>query len=282
LDIKELKKEFTNNLAGRYPPEELQSFFNILSEKHLGLSRIEIALHPTLKVSKQNSEKFKEAYQRLKQFEPIQYIVGATEFYGLPFLVNKNVLIPRPETEELVAWIVAENKGRALEVLDIGTGSGCIAIALAHKLPEASVSGIDISKKALRVANQNALNNKVSVNFKKHDVLNLKKEHLNTTFNIIVSNPPYVREQEKSQLEPNVIKHEPSLALFVKDEDPLLFYRKIAQLSKKYLKPTGSLYFEINEYLSKELITMLKKEGFNKVLLRNDIFGKPRMLKCEI
>ncbi len=299
ITLKELKEKFIKSLLEKYPSEEVHSFFNLLSEKYLGLSRIEIALHSDKEVSEENRKQFKDSIQRLHQFEPIQYIVGETEFYSLPFIVDKNVLIPRPETEELVSWILEDKKEKRVErkdlliakevsqtILDIGTGSGCIAISLAHSLPDTLVSAIDISKGALQIAKQNASNNRVTVNFQLADILNYNPQQWNLEFkdlkfDIIVSNPPYVREQEKSLLEPNVIRHEPAMALFVKDTDPLLFYRKIAEISKDFLKPNGSLYFEINEYLSKELILMLKTEGFKKIILRKDIFGKDRMIKCK-
>jgi len=281
LNIEVLKQEFINALSGLYPSEEILSFFNLLSEKYLGLSRIEIALNPDQKVLEEDTILFEKAIYRLKEFEPIQYIIGETDFYGLQFLVDNNVLIPRPETEELVDWIIKESQDKSINILDIGTGSGCIAISLAHSLPKALVSGIDISEGALQIAKQNSQLNKVNVTFDKADILNIEDKILEMNLDIIVSNPPYVREQEKSQIEPNVIKHEPVLALFVEDNDPLLFYRKIAQFSKKYLKKEGSLYFEINEYLSKELIIMLKTKGFNEIVLRKDIFGKARMIKCK-
>jgi len=294
LKLKNIKQEFIHALSGLYPSEEIQSFFSILSEAYLGLSRIDIALQAEKEITEENSEKFNKAILRLKEFEPIQYIIGETEFYGLPFFVNKEVLIPRPETEELVAWIVKENRENREErkdllianeksktILDIGTGSGCIAVSLAYNLPSVKVSALDISLGALSIAKQNAKRNKTSVNFIKADVLNIDDGFFKEEFDVIVSNPPYVRELEKSQIEPNVIKFEPATALFVKDDDPLLFYRKIAQLSQKYLKPDGALYFEINEYLSKELIIMLNTEGFTDVVLKEDIFGKARMIKCR-
>ncbi len=290
MKIKDLKQDFITTLSDLYPSEEIQSFFNLLVEKHLGLSRIDISLKPNTNISEVIHQIFINALKRLKQYEPIQYIIGETEFYGIPFLVDKNVLIPRPETEELVSWILEESKDVSavhnLSIVDIGTGSGCIAISLACNLPNAHIVAIDISEWALQIASQNATKNKVSVKFIEADVLQQDFKKWNSMFkdlkvDIIVSNPPYVREQEKEQIKANVIRHEPATALFVKDEDPLLFYRKIAQLSKTLLKPNGILYFEINEYLYKDLFKMLKYEGFNKISLRKDIFGKDRMVKCK-
>ncbi len=283
MNIKELKQEFFSNLFGLYPSEELTSFFGFLSEKYLGLSRLDSALQPDLKVSETASKKIKEAIERLKIHEPIQYIIGETEFYGLTFSVNKNVLIPRPETEELVDWIIEDYKPQTTNhepqtLLDIGTGSGCIAISLAKKLPQASVSAIDISEKALKVALYNAEINQVNIDFTKQDIL--KSDTLSQKFNCIVSNPPYVSEKEKDMMKPNVLEYEPATALFVENEDPFLFYHKIAQLGKKYLANNGSLYFELNEYLSEELVVLLKNLGYKKITLKKDIYGKYRMIKC--
>ena len=285
MKLKDLKQLFINSLKDIYPSEEVQSFFNLLANKHLGLSRIEIAIQPDKIVSEVKVLEFKKAISRLENFEPIQYIIGGTEFFGLPFLVNKDVLIPRPETEELVSWIINDSKNKLANILDVGTGSGCIAISLANKLKNATVSAIDISDKALSIAKQNALLNKVNVNFMSVDVLKFEKSeqlisHLDSKYDVIVSNPPYVRMLEKELMQPNVIEHEPDIALFVEDEDPLLFYRKISQLSKQYLKQDGVLYFEINEYLSKEMKVMLDSEGFKNIEIKKDIFEKDRMIKC--
>jgi release factor glutamine methyltransferase len=298
LNIKELKQEFISNLSGIYPLEEVQSFFTLLIEKYLSLSRVEIVLKAEEETSENSIKIFRDAINRLKKFEPIQYIIGETEFYGLIFKVVCNVLIPRPETEELVKWILDDAKEKridkkatyqnplSLSILDIGTGSGCISVALAHHLPNAEISGIDISKPALKLAKQNAILNKAQVGFVRGDILSPEQDLndlilLENGIDIIVSNPPYVREQEKEQIAPNVIRHEPAIALFVKDSDPLIFYRRIAQFAKKYLKPEGVLYFEINQYLYKDLVFLLKTEGFGEVLLRKDIFGKERMIKCR-
>jgi len=323
MNIKELKQFFTKSLSELYPSEEIQSFFNLLSEKHVGMSRIEIALHPDKEISEENLKVFKNTIQRLKNLEPIQYILGETAFFGLNFKVDKNVLIPRPETEELVAWVIKERREKREEkreqrkerrekreekrekrevreesrglfianlkpktILDIGTGSGCIAISLAHNLPNYKVSAIDISEGALKIAKQNASDNNVLINFQLVDILNFNQKpwnlvFKNSLFDTIVSNPPYVRELEKELMEPNVVKHEPALALFVEDNDPLLFYRKIAQFSQQFLKEKGTLFFEINEYLSKDVCEMLTVEGFINIEVKKDIFEKDRMVKCN-
>ena len=298
MKIKELKQEFNSNLSGIYPSEEVQSFFTLLTEKYLSLSRIDIVLQAEAEVSENIIKIFRGAAKRLKEFEPIQYIIGETEFFGLIFNVDSNVLIPRPETEELVNWILNDVKEKRIEkkatnqktppfsILDIGSGSGCISITLSQHLPDVEITGIDISKAALKLAQQNALLKKVPVNFVRIDILNQELNFndllpLENGLDVIVSNPPYVREQEKKQIAPNVIKHEPAIALFVKDDDPLIFYRRIAQFAKKHLKTEGTLYFEINQYLYKDLVILLKTEGFKDIQLRKDIFGKERMIKCR-
>ena len=292
MKISELKSSFNNSLQGIYPFEEIQSFFNILSEKYISLSRIEIALNPEKEVSSEDSERFQEAILRLEKQEPIQYIIGETEFYGLPFKVNKHTLIPRPETEELVEWILSEQKlGAAwvesLKILDIGTGSGCIAISLAKNLLNSIVHALDVSEEALQIARKNAVLNGVDVQFFLTDILKTKKlltgaVQSERRYDIIVSNPPYVRELEREQMQRNVLEYEPETALFVKDEDPLLFYRVISRLAKNSLKLGGTLFFEINEQFSKELEELLKIEGFQEIELEQDIYGKNRMLKCSL
>jgi release factor glutamine methyltransferase len=226
--------------------------------------------------------RWESAMAELKKQKPIQYILGETEFYGLPFLVNENVLIPRPETEELVALILAEGKGKREEgkvrILDIGTGSGCIPIALKKHLPEAEVSAIDVSEKALALAMKNAELNQVDFHFRLQDIL--ATDDLESSFDIIVSNPPYVRHLEKIEIQPNVLQYEPHLALFVADDDALLFYRKIAALAQKHLTPKGKLYFEINQYLGKETVALVESFGFTEVRLHQDIYGNDRMVSA--
>ena len=283
MNLKELKTYFISSIAHLYASEEVLSFFYLLAEKQLGLSRIAIALQPEQEISEAAKLAFNKAIYRLGNFEPIQFITGDTEFFGLTLMVDKSVLIPRPETEELVDWIADKNQNKEATILDIGTGSGCIAISLAKYLPKAKVYSLDIYAEALLVAKQNAALNKVDVTFVNADVLNENAWELtfkDVKFNTIVSNPPYVRIVEKKLMKPNVINHEPAIALFVKDEDSLLFYRKIAQLSKLYLRPEGTLYFEINEYLSREMKEMLIFEGFKDIEIRKDIFKKDRMIKC--
>jgi len=282
LTLKEIKASFKNSLSDLYPSEEIQSLFNILSEEYLKLSRVEIALNPEKEIQEEDAEKFEKTLRRLENQEPIQYIIGATEFYSLSFKVNKYTLIPRPETEELVEWILDNSEFRIQnsELLDIGTGSGCIAISLAKNLPNSKVSAIDISEEALKIAHQNAELNKVEIEFFQTDIL--KAKTLPKQYDVIISNPPYVRELEKKRMHQNVLKYEPDSALYVSNEDPLLFYKIISRLAKTHLEPKGKLFFEINEYLAIELIELLKSEGFQNIEVKKDIFGKDRMLKCKL
>ncbi|MGO1586119.1 MAG: peptide chain release factor N(5)-glutamine methyltransferase [Mesonia sp.] len=280
MTLQELKLNFFTELNEQYPATEIESFFFWLTQSELNISRLEMALDPQKEVHTQQMERFRIATSRLKNYEPIQYIVGETEFYGCLIKVNPSVLIPRPETEELVAWMVEDlkDKKEAFRILDIGTGSGCIPISLAKSLPQAEISAIDISAEAIKTAKENANLNKVKVEFLQQDIL--KTEKLDAKFEVIVSNPPYVRELEKKMMQENVLKHEPNLALFVSDENPLIFYRKIAQLAYKALSEKGVLYFEINEYLAKETEELLYEIGFSFIEIKNDIFDKSRMIKA--
>jgi release factor glutamine methyltransferase len=284
--IQEFKRHFFSELSNVYPETEIQSFFTILVEFKLHLSRIQLALEHDFNLDNDDFDFLQNALLKLKNQIPIQYIVGETTFCGLLFKVDKNVLIPRPETEELVEWILqnlptgrqAQNS-KSLKILDVGTGSGCIAISLAKNLPNAKVSAIDISEEALNVAENNTAMNQVTINFMNADILKIEK--LENDFDIIVSNPPYVRELEKAQMQQNVLSNEPHIALFVKDKNPLLFYDKITELAKNHLTENGVLYFEINQYLGAETVDLLKSKGFKNIELKKDIYGVDRMMKCE-
>ena len=277
--ISQLKIQFIESLKDEFPITEIESFFYILTEYYLGIKRIDMALDRDLEVSEAQFQQFEKAMLRLKDHEPVQYITGQTEFYGLEFEVNKNVLIPRPETEELVEWIIQDhqNKSEKLNILDIGTGSGCIPICLAKNINNAHVSSFDISKEALALARGNAQKNNVEVDFREFDILSAEK--LDEKYDIIVSNPPYVRELEKKEMHKNVLEHEPELALYVQDDDALIFYRKITELAKEALKENGVLYFEINQYLGEETKALVESFGF-EAELKKDIFGNHRMLKA--
>lgn len=291
--LKVYKSTFTQELSSLYDEKEIESFFYIILEQFHNKKRIDLALNPEMEMDALQLLRWEIVLSELKKEKPIQYILGETEFYGLRFLVNENTLIPRPETEELVEWIIEstnyELPGTKLKVLDVGTGSGCIAISLAKNLQNSKVSAIDISEKALATANKNAEINGVEVNFIKVDILNVTDLselpssifQLPTPIDIIVSNPPYVRNLEKAEIKPNVLEFEPHLALFVDDHDALLFYRKIAQLALKNLSENGKLFFEINQYLGKETVELLENLGFKEVVLKKDIYGNNRMIKCS-
>ena len=276
--LKSLRTYFNNALLGYYPETEINSFFNILSGELLKMKSVDIALNLYHVVSGKKYEKYQAAIERLQKYEPIQYILGKTEFYGLPIQVNDTVLIPRPETEELVDWILKTNPSDAqFNILDIGTGSGCIAVALAKHLPNAKVYALDVSQEALKVAKSNAKLNEVEIECIEADILNW--DFGAEKFDIVVSNPPYVRTLEKADMNANVLDHEPHLALFVDDEDALLFYNKITDLSTKFLKADGQLFFEINQYLGVEMTQLLESHQFKSIELRQDVLGNDRMLK---
>ncbi|MFZ4670928.1 MAG: peptide chain release factor N(5)-glutamine methyltransferase [Flavobacterium sp.] len=283
--LKNYKTIFLNELASLYDEKEIESFFYLVLEKFHYQKRIDLALNPEMILDEKQASLWNSVVVELKKQKPIQYILGVTEFYGLPFIVNENVLIPRPETEELVDLIITnesrENREEGkVSILDIGTGSGCIAITLAKNLSNAEVFAIDVSEEALEVAKKNAVLNNVDVTFHLKDIL--KVDNLEQQFDTIVSNPPYVRNLEKAAINSNVLDYEPHLALFVADNEALLFYRKITQLAKLHLKPKGKLYFEINQYLGKETIALVESYGFKNVILHKDIYGNDRMIAATL
>jgi release factor glutamine methyltransferase len=294
MKIKQYRTQFIHELSSIYDAGEAESFFYLILEEKHKLKRIDLALNPDLTFSDEEIAIWNSILEQLKQEIPIQYLLGKTSFYGLDFEVNSTVLIPRPETEELVDWIIQSTKyevrNTKLKILDIGTGSGCIAISLAKNISSAEVFAIDVSEKALATAQKNAEINEVKVNFINTNILEtddlekLPTSHfpLPTYFDIFVSNPPYVRELEKEEIKKNVLDNEPHLALFVDDNDALVFYRKIAELARKNLSPNGQLFFEINQYLGKEMIELLEKMGFKNIELRKDIYGNNRMIRGTI
>ena len=250
MTVTQLKNKFLENLDDKYPKEENLSFFNLLAEHFLQLNRLQIALEPNKKLNATEVSEFEEALEKLRVFEPVQYIIGETEFFSLSFKVTPGVLIPRPETEELVQWILDEvslKQQQDLHILDIGTGSGCIPISLKKHLPKAQISAIDISEEALKVANLNTEKNKVSVHLVHQDILSTQK--LPRQFDVIVSNPPYVRELEKAEMQQNVLQYEPETALYVKDENPLLFYNKITKLAQEGLSKNGLAPIHVKSFL---------------------------------
>ncbi len=287
MTLKELKELFNGRLSSLYPTEELRSIFSILTETWLGYSRFEASLNQDAKMEPSVTRQFVDAISRLETFTPVQYITGETEFNGLKFKVDSNTLIPRPETEELVSWISmsvkqATGEGKfdsdSIKILDIGTGSGCIAVSLAKELPAAAITALDVSKEALKIAEYNAKQLGVDIEFMEMDIT--KSSQLPGLYQLIVSNPPYVRQVEKSQMSLNVLDHEPGLALFVSDEDPLLFYRAIIKLSRSFLIPGGMLFFEINEYLGEDMKRLLAANDFKQIELKQDFRGKDRMIRA--
>lgn len=255
---------------------EIRAFTRLILEEECNLSHYEIASCKFNDLSDNKKQNIISIVKRLQNNEPIQYILGSTEFYGLPFKVTPSVLIPRPETEELVEWILQNTTQSSPHILDIGTGSGCIGITLAKKLPRATVEAWDVSPHALKVAKENAAINNVTVTFVEVDALNPQPN--NPHFDIIVSNPPYIREMEKEIMSSNVLDYEPQLALFVPDHQALIFYNSIADIALQQLKKGGWLYFEINQAKGTEVVQLLKEKGFSNITLKKDISGNHRMV----
>ena len=292
MTIKQYRAHFNESLKHLYPTSEIDSFFFIILEEYMGFKRIDIVLKSDFHIDQKSLNLMLIATKQLEQEIPIQYIIGKTEFFGLLFNINKEVLIPRPETEELVERVIKEvsliktyktdsnetKNEKQLKILDIGTGSGCIAISLKKELPSSKISAIDVSNEALRIAKKNALLNKVDINFIHLDIL--KTNNLDKLYDVIVSNPPYVRELEKKEMKNNVLNNEPHLALFVDNKNPLLFYNKIAELAKNFLTKNGQLHFEINQYLGKETVILLAEKGFKNIQLKKDIFGNDRIISA--
>jgi release factor glutamine methyltransferase len=276
MRFRDYKITFTQELVPWYDEKEIESFFYIVFQSFHRKKRIDLALQPEMEMDALQLLRWEAVLSDLKKHKPIQYIIGETEFFGLSFLVNENVLIPRPETEELVELVLSNKNTSITTILDIGTGSGCIPIAIKKNWPSAEVYAIDVSEKALVTAMKNAEIHKSEVVFELKNIL--ETNDLGRQFDVIISNPPYVRNMEKAEIKPNVIEYEPHLALFVEDDNPLLFYRKIAQLALKNLSPNGKLYFEINQYLGKETVELLSELQFSAVELRKDIYGNDRML----
>ena len=280
--MKETTLFIRESLKHLYPPEEINSFIRWILEEVCHLSFQQQLLCKDTQLSLAEKEQIRMITQRLKKAEPLQYILNTCEFHGLHFEVNPSVLIPRPETEELVNQILQTEKSPELQVLDIGTGSGCIAITLSRHLSDAEVYAIDISEKALTVAQKNAKLNNSTPHFIHADVLsdNIYKQFAQTTFDIIVSNPPYVKEGEKDTIQDNVLHYEPHQALFVPDNDPLLFYNRIADIGLQLLKKDGRLYFEINALYGMKTLTMLQEKGYQQVELKQDLNDKDRFIKA--
>ncbi|ANI88462.1 protein-(glutamine-N5) methyltransferase, release factor-specific [Arachidicoccus ginsenosidimutans] len=282
MTIYEAQQTLTQQLKNIYDTEETPGIADLVLEKITHQKRIDRLLKKDIPLSEQEELLFKKYTSELLQHRPVQYVLEEAHFYGLDFFVNENVLIPRPETEELVDWIckTISQKNINDKILDIGTGSGIIPVSIKNKFPSAKVSAIDISSKALEIAKQNAANHHTEIGFYEMDILDEKSWHQLNSFDIIVSNPPYIRQTEKNEMNKNVLEYEPHTALFVPDEKPLLFYETIAKFSTTHLSPKGYLFFEINENLGQEVVAMLQNLSFNQIELRKDFQGKDRMVKC--
>ena len=280
MTIKEAKGYFRDALSEIYPDEEIGALQRIVFEELFEISSAELTLMNDNNIVPGKELELKRIINQLKEETPIQYIFGRTEFYDLELTVNKNVLIPRPETEELVDWIIRENNtGAGLSILDIGTGSGCIILSVAKKMLNANCFATDVSGTALSVAKRNAEKNNLEVSFSIHDILKAEENPFQYKYDIIVSNPPYVLESEKTQMQKNVLGYEPGLALFVKDDDALIYYSAIAGKAKEWLKPGGRLYFEINEQKGEDVYGLLASLGYKDVAVRKDLGSKDRMVR---
>jgi release factor glutamine methyltransferase len=281
MHLNEIKQALKNQLAGQYESVELGPILSILIEHITGWDQMHQVLNKDNSISNEQQLAFETAAAELLVGRPIQYITGHTWFMGEPYIVNEQVLIPRPETEELVEWVIeyAAIKGKALRILDIGTGSGCIAIALKKAIPEATLAAIDISTSALKIAKTNAAALKADIEFITLDILNTA--FLPDQYDVIISNPPYIPMQEMKNMDLQVTDHEPNIALFVPDEDPLIFYKAIARLAKLHLDANGQLFFEIHYDQGDTLIALLDEMHFHAEL-RTDLFGKDRMIRASL
>ena len=277
-EVKRIAQIIYDELSGYYTQSEVSALTRIIATEMLGVAQMTYFLKDDVTLKAEQEAMLFNAIERLKKHEPIQYIQGYSDFCGLRFKVTPATLIPRPETSELVEWIASEHSGKIVNILDIGTGSGCIAISLAHKLPQSKVTAWEISPEALTIAAENSRNNGTEVTFERVDILSYEPK--SAQFDIIVSNPPYIKENEKSAMHNNVLDWEPHTALFVPDSDPLLFYRTIAEKGLQMLAPNGTLYFEINRAHGAETMKMLADYGYTDIELRKDFADNDRMIKA--
>jgi release factor glutamine methyltransferase len=278
--IKDIRLYLSEELEEIYHDSEIIAISNLIIKTVTGMSRLHQFQMADQQIKKLQAHKIEEICEELKTGKPIQYILGETEFYDCIIKVTGATLIPRPETEELVDLIIIENRGFTGNILDVGTGSGCIAIALAAKLPGTSIFGIDISGEAIKTARENAKLNNVNVSFLKGDIFNFKSGVIKNV-EVIVSNPPYIRDSERQFMNKNVLDFEPHTALFVPDSDPLLFYRPILNVAEKIMLPGGKIYFEINEAMGQSMVYLLKGSGYTGIELVKDLNGKDRIVKGE-
>lgn len=284
--LSEVLQYLQDEIGNLYPENEFRSIRRIIFDRLTGIHPVDFHLKPNTEVSVDVFEKIKEIAKDLREYKPIQYLLGTTEFLGLKLRVTPSVLIPRPETEELADWIIKTHKYNENKILDIGTGSGCLAIALDKLMLHSQTDGIDISDEALEIAEENSYMNESIVNFFNYNILEgyngKNSQFFKDNYDLIVSNPPYVTESEKAGMLKNVLDNEPHLALFVEDEDPLKFYKAIADFARIKLEWGGFLYFEINPRFQKEIQEMLMLKGFRNIQMRNDLSGKPRLIRAQI
>ncbi len=281
MSLQDTKQAMKHQLSNAYDALELNSIVNILIEEVTGWDALHQNIHKNDALEQSHTDQLTHYVEKLLTGKPLQYIIGKAWFMGKAFMVNEAVLIPRPETEELVEWIVeyAQIINKPLSILDIGTGSGCIPISLKQAIPNASITAIDISKEALAVAQQNATAHNTNIEWIELDILQTK--HLKDQYDIIVSNPPYIPLREKPNMQSQVIDHEPAIALFVPDQYPLIFYSKIAHIGKSALKPNGQLFFEIHYDQGEAILALLNEMGYHAEL-RQDIYGKDRMVRASL
>ena len=279
FNLNKAKRHFTSLLTERFPQREAEQLMRILLEDLFDIDQKRQLLEPDLRLDEFQHARLADAVKRLLEGVPVQYVTGKAWFDGLLFDVNDSVLIPRPETEDLVQKVAEEiPSDKPLRIWDVGTGSGCIAVALAKRFPQAEVKAFDVSEDALVTARRNAINNKVNIDFICDDVLHPQSLLWNQPVDMVISNPPYIRENERSSMERNVLDHEPLTALFVPDDDPLLFYRQILKLARSRLTAQGSIWFEINEALGEEMVQLCRAMDFEGEILV-DFFEKPRFLR---
>lgn len=282
-NYKDLANRYQEALSTLYPPAEIKQLFLMTYAFVTNQNSVHYTLNSTQEITETRVQEFIQVLDELKTGRPIQHILQTADFYGLQLSVNEHTLIPRPETEELVAWIIQEHQNReTLSILDIGTGSGCIALALQKHLPHATVDAIDVQNEALTIARSNAAKLHLSVNFIAADILEWDSfMQPNQQYDIIVSNPPYITPAEQKEMHQNVLLYEPHSALFVEEQAPLLFYDVIAEMGKKHLSPNGNLYFEINQYLGAETCDLLSKKGYKAITLQKDLNQADRMIQAS-
>ncbi len=282
MNIKTVQKSVLSQLSPFLGEGEARAVVNLLLRHYTTYNSLYINLNPFTEIDQETIERINKALKELLEDKPIQYVLGETVFCNLPFMVDNSVLIPRPETEELTSWIIEENH-QARRLMDICTGSGCIAVSLANYIRGSRVYAVEISRNAIEVANRNASLNKVKVDFIQHDVLDPDfSDFIDDKFDVIVSNPPYVRTMEKMYMHKRVLDYEPEPALFVEDDNPLLFYDAILKFGQTHLMNNGKLYFEINEHFGKEVVYLYKQYGYTEICLKRDIHGKDRMVSGKM